>query len=330
MIAPADGPTRSPLAGVAHHLPRVGADSILVAVIAVLLVAGEGVSRDFLSGDQLSTTVLLAAPLGVLAAGQTLVVITGGIDLSVATTATAAAYMMAALGGRGAGTAILAGLAVGAVVGLANGVGVGIFGVQPLIMTLGIGGVETGLLSIASENWVHGLPVVPGLVNAIGSSRLGGYVPENLVVWVPVGILMIAGLRWTGYGRLVFAVGDNALACRLAGVRVWQVLVATYAITGVLSAVAGMLLVGYTNAADLALASPLLLPSIAAVVIGGTSVFGGAGSYRGTILGALILTILDSLLTLINAPEAAKQITYGAILAVLAALYVRGSRTADV
>jgi ribose transport system permease protein len=108
-------------------------------------------------------------------------------------------------------------------------------------------------------------------------------------------------------------------------VRVWQVQLFVYASSGMLSALAGVLLVGFNNAADLGIASPFLLPSVAAVVIGGTSIFGGYGGYAGTILGALILTLLDSLLTILNASQAVREILYGLIVLTLAAIYARAS-----
>ena len=106
-------------------------------------------------------------------------------------------------------------------------------------------------------------------------------------------------------------------------------LLAVYALCGLLSAAAGILLVGFNNAADLGIAAPFLLPSVAAVVIGGTSIFGGLGGYAGTILGALILTLLDSLLTILNASQAVRQILYGLIVLVLAAIYARTAAAAQ-
>ena len=144
---------------------------------------------------------------------------------------------------------------------------------------------------------------------------------------MPVAALIILGLRYSGYGRALYAVGDNLVAARLAGIRVWQVLLLVYVLCGMLSALAGMLLLGFNNAPDLGLAAPFLLPSVAAVVIGGTSILGGYGGYAGTILGALILTILDSLLTILNATAAVKQMLYGGIILGLAWLYARTSGT---
>jgi ribose transport system permease protein len=299
----------------------------LSLVFVALYVATDVINRAqsgeaFLKPTQVATTFLFAAPLAFLAAGQTLVMLTGGVDLSVATTATSAAYATA-WQGRGGVNALLLALAVGFGIGLVNGIGVGVFGANPLIMTLGTSAVTLGLLTIlALKEWE---PVVPGWVKTLGSERFFEYVPWNILLWAPLAALIILGLRYSGYGRMIYAVGDNPVACRLAGVRVWQVLVLVYGLCGALSALAGMLLLGFNNAADLGLASPFLLPSVAAVVIGGTSILGGFGGYSGTILGALILTVLDSLLTILNASAAVKQMLYGAIILALAWLYARTS-----
>ena len=166
-------------------------------------------------------------------------------------------------------------------------------------------------------------PRVPPVIALLGSGKIGGILPIDLFLWVPLAILMIFGLSRSGFGRLLYAIGDNRIACQLAGVRVWQVLLVDYILCSLLAAIAGLVLVGGTNAADLSLADVYLLPSVAAVVIGGTSIFGGRGGYAGSIVGALILTVLNSLLTLLDAPEPIKQILYGAIILLLAAVYTR-------
>ncbi len=126
--------------------------------------------------------------------------------------------------------------------------------------------------------------------------------------------MIILGLRYSGIGRMIYAVGDNPAASRLAGVRNWQVLLVVYALSGMLAAASGILLVGFNNAADLGIGSPFLLPSVAAVVIGGTSIFGGLGGYAGTIL---------------NASQALRQIIYGLIVLALAAIYARATAGGD-
>ena len=299
---------------------------MLAIIFVVLLGVAEIVSPGYVSDDQLGTIVRYAAPLAVLAAGQTLVMLTGGIDLSVANTATASAYIMAGQGSQGTVQALLIGLGVGLLIGTINGIGVGVFAVNPLIMTLGMASIIIGLLTVEAQSFVTGVPLVPDAVRDLAANRIIGEVPANVAIWVPIAVLILLGLKYSGYGRMLYALGDNPEAVRLAGVRSWQVLVAVYALCGMLAAVAGIMLVGLTDAADLGLANDYLLPSVAAVVIGGTSIFGGIGGYAGTIMGALILTLLDSILNLLDAQTSVKQILYGAIILALAALYAKSTR----
>jgi ribose transport system permease protein len=301
---------------------------MLGLILIVLVAACTIVKSSYLSGDQAGAILRYAAPLAIMAAGQTLVMLTAGIDLSMGATATAAAYVMAGQSSHGTVSAILYGLAVGLAVGLVNGVGVGIFRVQPLIMTLGIAGVVTGLLTVrAATNRTAGQDV-PHFVRRLGGESLVGFIPNSLILWIALSVVVIVGLRRSGYGRMLYAYGDNPMAMRLAGVRSWQLLTVTYTLCGLLAAVAGIVLAGLINAADLGLADSFLLPSVAAVVLGGTSLFGGVGTYSGTIMGALILTVLDSFLTLINADDSVRQILYGLIILALAALYARVQRSA--
>jgi ribose transport system permease protein len=272
----------------------------------------------------LSNTLLFAAPLGILAAGQTMVMLTGGIDLSVVSVATGAAFLMTTTALKfGDASAVALGLGLGLVVGAINGVGIALLGVQPLVMTLGAGLMTQGVIIVYSQKILSSRSIVPDFIHAIGSDRLGGLIPFDLFLWVPIAALVVITLQRTGFGRLLYAIGDNREGCRLAGVRVWRLLLIDYIICALLASIAGFVLVGHTNSADLSLASTYLLPSIAAVIIGGTSIFGGSGGYSGTIIGALILTVLDGLLTLLDSPEPIKQILYGAIIFVLTTAYSR-------
>jgi ribose transport system permease protein len=307
---------------------RLLQDRPLVALVGLMLflTAIVGIlSPGALSPEWVYATLTFAAPLGLIAAGQTLVILTGGIDLSVGVVATVAGYVMATQSPGGEAQAILIGLGLGLLVGLINGLGVAIFQVQPLIMTLGMGLVATGVLNVYAQTTVAAgaVPVVPDIVRELGAGRLAGLVPNSLVLWVLLAVVIILGLKRTGFGRLLYATGNNRVACRLSGVRVWQVLLVTYTLAGLLSAVGGILLCGVTNVADRGLAEPYLLPSVAAVVIGGTSVFGGAGGYSGTFMGAIILTIVAGLLVVLHAPAAIGQIVYGSIILVVAAAYAR-------
>jgi ribose transport system permease protein len=301
----------------------------LIGVLVVLVVANGLIDRNFLSLSQLRNTLLVTAPLALLAGGQTLCMLTGGIDLSVAMTATAAAYVTGVQSSEGAVLAIVAGLLVGIAVGLVNGLAIGIFHVNPLIMTLGMSGILTGLLTVGSQTFLGGATRMSELVLELGSGTIVGPIPWNLVVWLLLGGALVVGLRRTGLGRLIYAVGDNRVACRLAGVRVWQVEVAVYTLCALLAAVAGILIGGRSGSVDLQLAGGFLLPSVAAAVIGGTSILGGIGGYTGTILGAVILAVLDTMLNLLNFDEALKQVLYGFIILALAWAYARGTATGD-
>ena len=298
----------------------------IVVLILLLLafVVGIDVARPgTVNALWVSNMMLFAAPLGIIAAGQTLVMLTGGIDLSVASVATASAYLMATHSGLGVMPAVLCGLGVGFAVGLINGIGIALLRVQPLVMTLGTGLMTEGMLVVYSQKKMAEAPRVPQFIQDLGAGKFLGGIPNDLVVWVPIAIVIIFVLWRTGYGRLLYAIGDNSEACSLAGIRVWRILLVNYIVCGLLASAAGLIIVGGTNSAALSLAEVYLLPSVAAVIIGGTSIFGGRGGYSGTIVGALILTVLNSILTLLDVPESVRQILYGTIILLLAATYTR-------
>jgi ribose transport system permease protein len=292
---------------------------LLLVFVAAIEIARPGTVTPL----WVSNMLLFAAPLGIMSAGQTLVMLTGGIDLSVATVATASAYLMATHSGLGGVPAVLWGLGVGLAVGLINGIGIALLRVQPLVMTLGTGLMAEGMLVVYSQKMMADAPRVPPFIEALGTNKLFGWIPVDLLLWAPIALLIIFVLRRTGYGRLLYAVGDNSEACQLSGIRVWRVLLVNYVTCSLLAATAGLVIVGSVDAADLSLADTYLLPSVAAVIIGGTSIFGGRGGYTGTIIGVLILTVLNSILTLLDAPEPIRQILYGAIILLLAAAYTR-------
>jgi ribose transport system permease protein len=157
---------------------------------------------------------------------------------------------------------------------------------------------------------------------------LDNVVPYSLIVFVPLAAVILVGLRRSGYGRLLFAIGDNPIAARLSGARSWQVLIVLYVISALMAGIAGLLYSGLGNTASVTLVASQLLPSVAAAVIGGTSILGGRGTYTGTILGALILTVLTALLTILGLPEPWRQIVFGSIVVLVAAAYTRATEEA--
>lgn len=292
---------------------------ILIVVLVILVLATGTIEPNYLSVGGLRNTLLQAAPLGILAGAQTILMLSGGIDLSVAMIATAAANVAANQSPNGAAVAILAGLVVGLIVGTLNGIGVTLFRVNPLIMTLAMASILLGLFTAWTQTILVGSTQVSTFIRLLGGgSFFGNRIPYSVVVWALVAIALIWLLRRSGWGRLLYAIGDNEVAVRLAGVRVWQVRITAYTLAGILGAIGGMLLAGRNGTVDLQIGNAFLLPSIAAVVIGGTSTFGGMGGYTGTILGALILSVLNSMLTFLNVGQAIQQVVYGVIVLALA------------
>ena len=296
---------------------------VLAGVFVVLYAITVWKDDSLLTASGVRSVLLLACPLAIFAASQTLCMLTGGIDLSVAMTANLAAYVAANESDRGAVVALAMALAVGLSVGAINGLAIGVFKVNPLIMTLGMASVLLGVVTVGLRGWLSGSTNVLDIVRDVGSGTLVGPLPRNVIVWAVVAALLVFGLRSSGLGRMIYAVGDNPIACRLAGVRVWQVLLAVYIIAGLLAAVGGLLFSGTTGSVGVDQTNNYLLPSVAATVIGGTSILGGTGGYSGTILGALILTVLNRLLLRLDVSEAFKQMLYGVIVLALAWLYVR-------
>ncbi len=300
--------------------PLIPLTGLLVLLVVLMQVAQPGV----VTQNWIGSTIRAAVPLAILGASQTLAMLTGGIDLSVGTVASMAAFIMATQTGQiGSGPAIALALLAALIAGTANGIGVGVFKVHPLIMTLGIGLVILGLMNVYQLMVVQAGTNIPPIVDWLGSGTTLPWLPNNLLLFIPLAAVIILGLRYSGFGRLLFAIGDNAVASRLAGVRVWQVNLGLYILSALLAAIAGMLIAGLVKTASLALVESLLLPSVAAAVIGGTSIMGGRGGYAGTIIGALILGVLTSLLIAVQMPEAVRQILFGAIIVVVAAVYTR-------
>jgi ribose transport system permease protein len=298
----------------------------LIVLFILLVVVLELLRPGIVNERWMANTVKFAIPLAILAGCQTMTMLTGGIDLSVSTVATMAAFIVATqIADQGPVLAVLISLVPAVLIGLANGIGVGVFRVHPLIMTLGTSLIGTGVLQVYQRTVIASGSVVPDFLVWLGTGRTGG-IPNALVLFVPLAALIIYTLRSTGFGRLLYAIGDNERATRIAGVLYWQVILALYVVSGLLAGIAGLLYVGLIKAPSLSLAEPLLLPSVAAAVIGGTSIFGGRGGYSGTIVGALILTVLTTLLTILQMPQGWRGVLFGLIILAVTAIYMRITR----
>jgi ribose transport system permease protein len=296
----------------------------LIGLLVILVVVIRLVRPEVVTPAWAGVILRAAIPLALLAACQTLTFLTGGIDLSVGAVASMSGFVVATLvGGQGLFVAILVALAIAAFAGFLNGIGVGVFRVHPLIMTLGMSLVVLGLANVWQLVMVQTGAGVPDILRQLGSGTFLTILPNSLFVFVPVAASILIILRRTGFGRLLYAIGDNPIASRLSGARSWQVLVVLYILSAVIAAIAGFLYSGLNNVASVTLVDTAVLPSVAAAVIGGTSIMGGRGGFGGTFVGTLILTVLISLLSVLGLPEAVRQVLFGSIIVVVAAAYTR-------
>jgi ribose transport system permease protein len=317
--------TDAPLPVMTRALRTLRAYPVLTLILLLIALVGllQFISPGIVNERWLGNTVKFAIPLAMLAACQTLTMYTGGIDLSAAVVATIASFVMATqVPTAGPVGAILIALLPAVAIGLLNGFGIGICRVHPLIMTLGSGLIGTGFLLVYQRSVIASGSVVPPILEWLGTGRTWGF-PNALVVFLPFAALIIWAQSRSGFGRLLYALGANENATRLSGVRSWQLILALYVLSALIAGITGLLYVGLIKAPSLSLAEPLLLPSVAAAVIGGTSIFGGRGSYSGTIVGALILTVLNTLLTLLQMPEGARRIFFGLVILAVTAVYAR-------
>ena len=262
-----------------------------------------------------------------MAAGQTFVILIGGIDLSVPWVLNAASILLvtSSLGqdNRALWSVVLT-LGMGAAVGMVSGIGIGLLGIPAVVMTLAMNGIMEGLTLGLSGGLTCGTcaSYAPPLVQAAVHGTFLG-VPAVLYIWLLVTALISVLLSLTTFGRSTYAIGNNAHASYLAGIRVTLMTVGLYMLSGACSALAGIMLVGFGGQAALGMGDPYLFQSIAAVVIGGVYILGGRGHYIGTVAGSLSLVTLISVLNALNMPEYGRSIIYGVIILALLLLYGR-------
>jgi ribose transport system permease protein len=305
-------------------------------VTAVLLAVGLFLLSGFLPNGfgsnpevavpQALTIIRIAVFLGIIAAGQTLVIIGGGegIDLSIGAIVTLTAiitYSIANGKNENVLPALLAVLVVGAAIGFLNGAGITFLKISPLVMTLGMAGLISGLILVITQGNVSG-SVAPAMTQLIARPVFLG-IPGAIVIWIVFGLLMWLLLERTAFGKNLFAIGTNRVTARLSGVNVTRMVLSTYALAGLLAGLGGFLVVGNTGVVHIRIGDPFLFPSIAAVAVGGTLLSGGKGSYWGTMAGALVLTLITSLLTTMQMPESVRRMVLGAMLLLMVSIYGR-------
>ncbi|MGH7189551.1 MAG: ABC transporter permease, partial [Acetobacteraceae bacterium] len=254
-----------------------------LVVIALMFAASEALAPGFLSLGNVMRLAELAGFLGIVAIGETLVILTGGIDLSIAWVVTGAACVFTKLSAGHNGMlpeSVAAALAIGLVAGLINGVGIAKFRISPIVMTLGMNNIMQGLTLL----YTNGTPTgaAPPAVKALATGYLGT-VPMLVIFWAALAAFVIVALRKSVGGRRLFGFGESPLVSYLSGARNDRIVIVTYLLSGLAAALTGLLYAGFSGASFLGMGDQFVLPSIAAVVLGGTSIFGGSGGYGGTI-----------------------------------------------
>lgn len=295
-------------------------------VVAILLVgtgytlATQG-TAPLLSVKYVLQQLQTGSFLGIVAAGMMMVILLGHIDLSVPWTLTAAAMMAATVGGD---MAIPTAIAIGVVVGLVNGIGVAYLRIPSMIFTLGVDSVLRGLMVAHTGGFAPPDQATP-LMRFLASDKVLG-IPVAIFVWALVSVIITVILTRTGFGRSVYATGNREAAAYLSGIRTRAVIIGAFVISGICAAIAGVLLAGYSAKAYQGMGMPFLLPAIAAVVLGGTRILGGQGRYLGTLVGVVLIVLLNSVLSIMQMPEAGRQIIYGTVIIGMLLVYGRTAK----
>src|SRR3954452_2386083 len=316
-------PLNSRLPAIFRQLDQ--AETTAFACILLLLFFGSLYSTSFLSPEYLLQQLKVASFLGVIATGMMMVILLGQIDLSVPWVVAVGGMMSSAAAAYGTSGMIVAipfGILCGALIGLVNGIGVAYLRIPSMIITLATNAVAQGLMVVYTGGFSPQDSASEAMrYLATGDAILG--VPNALLVWLVIGAGTVFLLSRTLFGRAVYAIGNRERAAYLSGIATQRVVLIAFAISGALSAFGGVLLAGYASKAAQAMGDPYLLPSIAAVVLGGTSILGGRGSYLGTVAGVILITLLQSILSMMQMEESGRQVIYGVVIILMLLLYGR-------
>jgi len=303
------------------HMKRLGTtislDIAFPFIATVVLISGAAVFfPEFLSANYLLQQLQIAAFLGVIALGATIVILLGHIDLSVPWVLGGAAIISTTMVGSDipllSYLAVPAALAFGALIGVVNGIGVAWFRIPSMVWTLAINSILLGV-AVLNTGGFNPKGEASDLMNTMATGNIGG-IPVAFIIWMALAALLIIFLNRTGFGRYLSSIGYNEKATYLAGVSTSKVVFTAFMIAGACSALGGVLLAGYANQAYQSMGDPYLMPTIAAVVIGGTSILGGKGSLLGTIGGVAFITLLSSILSVMQISEAWRNIIFGCII----------------
>ena len=301
-------------------------------VLAALIVISAFSIEGFLSGPNIKAILLFAAFLGLASVGQTLVALMGGLDLSIPFVIGSSNIALLFLISAGVPSYVAFGfiLVLGGVIGLLNGIISFRLQGQALIVTLGTGFSVAGftqiMTSIGSQyagNVFGNVPKWLQNLAAMNGKFLGMSFPPTIIIWIVVSIITIGALRVTIWGRNLYALGGNRNSAKLIGINEFKYWVGSYVISGIFAALTGSLLLGWSGGAFIGVGDQYLFTTLAAVVIGGTSLLGGSGGYGFTVIGVLVLQVLTSFLLGIGLQYEWQQFIFGLLILPMVALYGR-------
>ena len=288
---------------------------LLLLVFSVALVAiGEWQAPGFASSNNVLQLLKLASFLGLAAVGQTIVMLTGGIDLSIAWVLTGSALVFTQVcDGQNANIlpATAAALAVGLVSGVLNGFGITKLRISPIIMTLGMNNIMLGASLVYTGGTPSGSP--GSWVRALATGSLGP-IPAMVILWCVVAVLIIGAVRYTRGGRMLLSVGENSRVSFLTGLPNDRIVILAYTFCGVITSITGILFSAFSGTSFLGMGDQFVLPTVAAVVLGGTSIFGGRGGYGGTMAAVIFTTILSTALVIDNISPGVRSIVFGLVI----------------
>lgn len=309
---------RFPLRNLPKPSAHLAIPGLLIMFTIGLIILAENIAPGFAAPNNMLQLLKLSSFLGLVAMGQTVVMLVGGIDLSIAWVLTASAVVFTSVAaGQDANTipATIAAISVGIVAGLINGFGVVKLKISPIVMTLAMNNIMLGVTLVYTGGSPRG--TATPFIRALSTGSFGG-IPWMLIVWGILSVIVILAIKYSRWGRQLLAVGENSRVSYLSGIKQDSIVISAYVFCGATAAITGIVFSAFSGASFLGMGDQFLLPAIAAVVLGGTSMFGGRGGYGGTIAAVLFTTILSTVLVIGNISAGTRSIVFG--VAILAAI----------
>lgn len=301
----------------------ISSNHLVYLVLVLILISAQVIIPGFLGARNIGNILKIASFLGIAAIGQTLAILIGGIDMSVSNVITLANIVTAQMmlgDNSNIMIALVTIIFIGAIVGCVNAFGITYFKIPPIVMTIGVGTVLQGIALLYSKGAPKG-NAAPLLRKFVNDPVVFNLTPWVVVFWLVISILTIILLKCTPFGRRVYAVGNSRKTSLYTGIHINQIIFICYILSGIFAAITGVILTGYTGTASAEAGALYSMNSIVAVVVGGTAITGGRGGYGGTILGVIIITVLNNILTVMNIPISGVMIAQGLIIIIMVYVY---------